>query len=819
MKYMIGTRGSKLALAQAKDVCFRLQKAYPEHSFECKVIQTKGDQIQNKPLDQIGDKGVFVKEIESQILSGEVQIGVHSMKDMPAHPAEGLIFTKAWKREEPRDVLILREKGALSELPQGAVIGTGSRRREYQLKRIRPDLKIVNIRGNVDTRLRKMEEQKLDGIVLAAAGLHRLGMEDRITQYLEIEQMIPAPAQGILALEILEGDTETARLLDALCDGETEVAVCAERGFLKAIGGDCHVPIGAICEKMEDGKYQMHTMFGNEDGTKLAFASVIGEDPKQLALGAKEEIQRQLSEDIMSNVTLPMDKELEKKVDRNKEVGVEKNIGTVFLVGGGPGDPELITVKGLTALREADCIVYDRLSSPELLLEAKPDCELIYVGKENHNHTMRQEEINKLLVKKAGEHEKIVRFKGGDIYVFGRGGEEALALEKEGIPFEVIPGISSCIAGLAYAGIPITHRGISSGFHVVTAHNQRDELADIDFTAMARGTDTCVFLMGLGKVREIAKRLMEAGMSPETPAAVISKATTSKQRTVTAELVQIADEVERAKLSSPALIVVGNVVTLREKLNRFEKQFDSKKRYLVSKIGKKTSDLAVYLREQGKIVDEIQVGEIVSLPFSVTKEQIEKVDWLVFTSRNGVKAFFDTFLQERLDVRCLARCQIASIGEQTSKALRTYGICPDLQPQEFHSDALIEKLKEQVKKEQILWYLKARNADSHLAQELKGSCQVEEIPIYENQAVTSVLPLKERIKEYDGIFFTCASSVEWLFSTVGKDVWQSWNENGICYSIGLKTTECLKGFGASHIVQAEQASYESLARCVSDKVL
>ncbi len=491
-----------------------------------------------------------------------------------------------------------------------------------------------------------------------------------------------------------------------------------------------------------------------------------------------------------------------------------KNIGTVFLVGGGPGDPELITVKGLTALREADCIVYDRLSSPELLLEAKPDCELIYVGKENHNHTMSQEEINRLLVKKAGEYEKIVRLKGGDIYVFGRGGEEALALEKEGIPFEVIPGISSCIAGLAYAGIPITHRGISSGFHVVTAHNQRDELADIDFTAMARGTDTCVFLMGLGKVREIAQRLMEAGMSPETPAAVISKATTPKQRTVTSELVQIANEVEREKLSSPALIVVGGVVELREKLNRFEKKFASKKRYLVSKIGEKPSDLAIYLRKQGDIVDEIQVGEIVSLPFSITKEQIQKVDWLVFTSRNGVKAFFDTFLREGLDVRCLARCQIASIGEQTSKVLRTYGIYPDLQPQEFHSDALIEKLKEQVKPEQILWYLKARNADSHLAQELKGSCQVIEMPVYENQTVTPVMSLKERLQEYDGIFFTCASSAEWIFSTVGKDVWKKWNENGICYSIGLKTTARLRELGVSHIVQAEQASYESLAQCV-----
>lgn len=218
MEYRIGTRGSKLALTQAEYVCGRLTEAFPEDTFEIQVIKTKGDVILDKPLHEIGDKGVFVKEIEEKLLAGEIQIAVHSMKDMPSSPAPGLMFTKAWKREDPRDVLILREKKSLQELPQGAVIGTGSKRREFQLKRLRPDLRVVGIRGNVDTRIRKMEEEKLDGILLAAAGLRRLGMEDRITQYLEPEEMISAPAQGILALEICEGEQKLLKMLNRLSD-------------------------------------------------------------------------------------------------------------------------------------------------------------------------------------------------------------------------------------------------------------------------------------------------------------------------------------------------------------------------------------------------------------------------------------------------------------------------------------------------------------------------------------------------------------------------------------------------------------------------
>ncbi len=195
----------------------------------------------------------------------------------------------------------------------------------------------------------------------------------------------------------------------------------------------------------------------------------------------------------------------------------------VYLVGAGPGDPELITVRGRELLSQADCVVYDRLASPELLGYVREDCELIYVGKESGQHTLGQSEINALLVERARERDLVVRLKGGDPFVFGRGGEEILALIEHGVDFEVVPGVSSATAGVAAAGIPATHRGIAGGFHVVTAHDRRNRLADIDFAAMARGSDTCIFLMGLGVLGEIAERLAEAGMPADMDAIVISR--------------------------------------------------------------------------------------------------------------------------------------------------------------------------------------------------------------------------------------------------------------------------------------------------------
>ena len=271
MNYKVGTRSSKLAIRQTKEVIDRLKEVYPEDSFEIMTLQTTGDKKRNVALEQIGTKGLFVDEIEKALLRDEIQLAVHSMKDMPEDLAPGLVFAKAWKREDPRDVLILRKAASLAELPPKAVIATGSKRREFQLKRLRPDLNIVGIRGNIDTRIQKLYEPLedgtyLDGIVLAAAGLHRLGLEEKITQYLDVEDMIPAPAQGILALEVRRENLELLDKLNQLSDAKTQRAAQMEREFLKSTGGNCRLPIGAYLEPETN---RFYTLFGNEDGSVL----------------------------------------------------------------------------------------------------------------------------------------------------------------------------------------------------------------------------------------------------------------------------------------------------------------------------------------------------------------------------------------------------------------------------------------------------------------------------------------------------------------------------------------------------------------------
>lgn len=779
MKYRIGTRGSALALAQADHVRNRLAKAYPDHEFEIRVIRTTGDRVAHKPLHEIGGKGVFVKEIEEEILDHKADIGVHSMKDMPSCPAPGLVFAKAWKREDPRDALVLREKRSLEELPKGAVIGTGSRRREFQIKRMRPDIEVVNIRGNVDTRLRKMEEQRLDGLILAAAGLKRLGLEDRITRYFSEEEMIPAPAQGVLALEVRQEDRELLAMLEGLWDEETAWAVEAERGFLQEIGGDCHMPVGAFCSKEENGRFCLRAMFGNGTGSRQGYAAVYGNDPQGVVKAAAAAIRQQMA-------------------------------GTVYLVGAGPGDPGLITVKGLKVVREADCIVYDRLVAKELLGEAKPGCELIYVGKENSNHTMEQEQINALLTRKAMEWEKVVRLKGGDVFVFGRGGEEGIYLWQQGVAFQIIPGITSAIAGPALAGIPVTHRGMAAGFHVVTAHNQRDKLADIDFQAMAKGKDTCIFLMGLSKVKDIARRLMDQGMPKDTAVAVISCATTKRQRVCVSDLEHIGADAAEARLISPAIIVVGQVVHLRDALGFFEKQPLFGKKYLIPKIGCGPTALGELLKEQGADVDEIQVGEISCRRGWLDKAMLKETDWLIFTSKNGVEAFFRELRHAGADVRALAGRRIAVIGRKTGEELERHGLYADLMPGEFHSGELETALRKSLGGSQRVWYLKAENGDSHLRDSLRDVCRFQETAVYENRQVAADLGKVRPLGEYDGILMTCGSSAERFLDAVGEQ-WGEWKR---IYSIGPKTTACLRRRGVEEVVEAGECTYEGVVDVV-----
>lgn len=781
MKYIIGSRGSRLALIQTRYVQEKLAKAYPEHSFEIEVIKTKGDKIQNKPLDKIGGKGLFVKEIEEKIISGEIHMGVHSMKDMPSSPAKGLVFTKAWKREDPRDVLILRTAKHLSDLQEGAVIGTGSKRRAFQLLKQRPDLKIVNIRGNVDTRLRKMKEQKLDGIVLAAAGLKRLGMEDVITQYLEPEEMISAPAQGVLALEVREDQKELQQMLDVFSDEETMNEVCAERNFLEQMGGSCHTPAGARCQKTKDG-YKLDAMFGNEDGSRQAYTKVYGTDPEILAKRAVKNIKKQLA-------------------------------GIVYLIGAGPGDPELITVKGKKILKKADCVIYDRLIPQELLDETKDGCECIYVGKENHHHTMKQEQINELLAQKALQYDIVVRLKGGDPFVFGRGGEEAIYLTDQDIHCEVIPGISSCIAAAELAGIPVTHRGISKGFRVVTAHDRRNQLSDLNFASMAKSEETLVFLMGLSKLEEIKVNLLKHGMNENTPVAVISNAASAKQKTCAATLNTIVKKVKQEKLSSPAVIVVGDVVKLQKEIQKTE----NTTYHLVTKVGKNPSKLTQILKDHGYKSKEFQTGEISYINDPISKEELAKVTYLIFTSRYGVHSFMKQMRASNLDLRNLFDKEIVVVGKKTKDVLGEYGMIADLMPEEAGEISLSKLMKQKVNENDVIWYCKGRSGGEKLKETLAPICEITEKMMYENKPVNSdEIP---EIKDIKSVSFTCASSVRRFFDRMKEEERKLWIQNIPCISIGEKTTKQLQKTGVKHIYEANDTTYGSMFDKIKESML
>ncbi len=483
--------------------------------------------------------------------------------------------------------------------------------------------------------------------------------------------------------------------------------------------------------------------------------------------------------------------------------------GCVYLVGAGPGAAELITLRGYKLLQRAECVVYDRLVSEELLKEVPDSCECIYVGKKNHHHTLKQEDINALLVDKALQYNTVIRLKGGDPYVFGRGGEEALYLLEHGISFEVVPGVTSAVAAPAYAGIPITHRGVSGGFHVVTAHNRRDELADIDFDALAKGKETCIFLMGLSKLGEIADHLMDAGMPPAQRVAVISHGTMPEQQCVVGSLENIEQKTGERGITSPAIIVVGDVVKLHERLNAA-----LKKKYLLPKIGQGETELAKILRGQGVPVDELQVGEIRYKGCDRDLSILKEADWFVFTSRHGIEGLIRL---SGLDI--FKGKKIAVIGESTARYLKRHRLKIDLIPEKYTSAALAEKLKRNVSPEERVLYFRAEQVSSNWKKALQGCCQFNECVVYENCEVVFELP--RALEDYAGIIFTCASSVRRFMDCIlqeqeknarklNRNIIYGMDEK-IFYSIGEKTTEALRKYEIGRIHQAEQANYLALA--------
>ena len=448
----------------------------------------------------------------------------------------------------------------------------------------------------------------------------------------------------------------------------------------------------------------------------------------------------------------------------------------------------------------------------ELLDETKEGCEHIYVGKENHHHTMKQEQINELLAQKALQYDIVVRLKGGDPFVFGRGGEEALYLADHGIYCEVVPGISSCIAAAELAGIPVTHRGISKGFRVVTAHDRRNQLSDLNFASMAKSEETLVFLMGLSKLEEITTNLLKNGMDANTPVAVVSSAASTKQQTCEATLNTIHEKVKQEKLSSPAVIVVGDVVKLQKQI---QKQEDATC-HLVTKIENQPSKLAQILKDHGYKIKELQTGEISYRYGRISKEELAKVTYLIFTSRYGIHGFMKQMKSSNLDLRDLFDKKMVVVGEKTKDVLMQYGIIADLMPEEAGEINLSELMKQEVDAKDVVWYCKGISGGEKLKKALTPICQVTEKIMYENnRKILSEIP---EMKDIRSVSFTCASSARRFFDQIGEEK-QQWIENIPCISIGEKTTKQLREIGVRHILESKDTTYVSMFYKIKESML
>jgi len=369
----------------------------------------------------------------------------------------------------------------------------------------------------------------------------------------------------------------------------------------------------------------------------------------------------------------------------------------VWLVGAGPGDPGLVTVRALRCIESADAILHDCLVNEALLEHARPDCQILCSGKRAGRHSMPQDETQALLVRLASEGKRVCRLKGGDPLMFGRGGEEALYLREHGVPYEVVPGVSSALAAPAYAGIPISHRGLSACVHVVTGHEAPGKAGgQVDWENLARASGTLVFLMGLANLDAIARRLMAGSWAPATPAAVIAHGTLPTQRTVTGTLADISKRVADASVEAPAVVVVGEATGMRDELAWFEKRPLFGRTIVATRPRAQAQELAETLRELGAEVIlaptlRIEIpAENAALGDAVAR--LDEVDWLVFTSGHGVAAFFEALEKQGKDARDLHGLRTAAIGPATAERLRRAGVRADCVPPRYEAAALLEAL-------------------------------------------------------------------------------------------------------------------------------
>lgn len=499
--------------------------------------------------------------------------------------------------------------------------------------------------------------------------------------------------------------------------------------------------------------------------------------------------------------------------------------GKVYLVGAGPGDPGLITRKGFEAIQKADVIIYDRLANPILLDEAKEGVELIYVGKSGSHHTRTQMEINQLLVEKAQENKVVTRLKGGDPFIFGRGGEEIEELVEAGIPFEVVPGITSAIAVPAYAGIPLTHRELTSMVSFITGHEDpTKEESALDWAELAKAKGTLVFLMGVGNLSNIVANLTKFGRSPETPVALIQWGTRPEQRTVTGTLATIVEVVHKAGIRPPAIMVVGDVVQLREQMNWFEKKPLFGKRVLVTRSRDQASKLSKQLLDLGAEVLECPTIEIVPpqdwQPLDEKIQQLGDYDWVVFTSVNGVEYFIQRLFDQDLDVRSLVGAKLAAIGSATADRLRNYGLRVDFVPENYIAESLIEGLTERADLTgQKILLPRAQEAREILVTGLQDAgAEVDEVAAYQTVLGEGMVDLVELLNEdqVQVATFTSSSTARNLAEMLEPTTFGEMLKNVTVACIGPITAETVDELGGRVDLIAKEHTITGLVEALQN---
>ena len=496
--------------------------------------------------------------------------------------------------------------------------------------------------------------------------------------------------------------------------------------------------------------------------------------------------------------------------------------GIVYLVGAGPGDPGLITVKGRECIEKADVLVYDYLASPRLLALAGDDTEIIYVGKKGGDHTLSQDGINNLLVEKAKTGATVTRLKGGDPFIFGRGGEEAEVLFDNGIAFEIVPGVTSAIAAPAYAGIPLTHRKFTATLSLVTGHERPDKAtSNIDWEAVSK-SGTIVFLMGVKNLPNIVEQLVKYGKPSDMPVALVRWGTTFNQQTVTGTLETIVANVEEAGLKSPSIIVVGEVVTLRDKMKWFENRPLFGKRIIITRARKQASDLVKMLSDLGADCIESPTIKVIPpedyTPMDDSIETLSKFDWIVFTSVNGVEYFFERLFSKGYDVRQLHTMKTACIGPATATMLRSFGLSSDIIPESYRAESVVDAFKNEAVQGKNILIPRAKEARPVLPVELKKmGALVHEVVAYRTiEVAENAEHLIDQLRsgDVDAITFTSSSTVKNFAAVLPEGELESIMENVKVACIGPITAETAEKLGFKTDICAESYTIPGLTEAI-----